>query len=89
MPPFIPWFVFVWSYLYPDCGFGLVFRRQGLPKEQLEHSGWDAGVDLGHWHPGVAHLQHGHQDPGHAQGTEAAEDTEATAVSVVLGDIEM
>lgn len=89
MPPFTSWFVFVWFHLYPDRGFGLVFWRQGLPEEQLEYSGRDAGVDFGHWHPGVAHLQLWHQDPGHAQGTETAEDAEAAAVSVVPEDIKM
>lgn len=66
-----------------------MFRGQGLPAEQLEHSGRDAGVDFSHRHPGVAHFQFWYKDPGHAQGTEAAEDAEATAVSVVPGDIEI
>lgn len=66
-----------------------MFRRQGLPEEQLEYSGRDAGVDFSHWHPGVAHLQLWHQDPGHAPGTEAAEDAEAATVSAVPEDTKM
>lgn len=60
------------SFLCLDRSFGLVFRGQGLPEEQLEHSGWDAGDDFCDWHPGVSHLQLGYQDPGHAQSAEAA-----------------
>lgn len=73
----------------PDRGFGLFFRGQGLPEEQLEHSGRDAGDDFCNWHPGVAYLQLGNQDPGHAQSAEAAEDPEASAVSASLRDDEM
>lgn len=78
--------VLFWSHLCPDCGFGMVFWGQGLLEEQLEHSGWDAGVNLGHRHPGFAHLQLRHKDPGHAQGSEAAEDAQASAVSVAPRD---
>lgn len=65
----------------PDCSFGLVFRQQCLPEEQLEHSGRDAGDDLCYRHPGVSHLQFWYQDPGHAPSAEAAEDPEAATVS--------
>lgn len=88
LPPLTP-SVYFWSCLCPDRGFGLVFWRQGLPKKQLEHPGRDAGVDFGHRHPGVAHLQLRHQDPGHAQGLEAAEDAKAAAVSELPGDVIM
>ena len=64
-----------------DRSSGLVFGGKGLPEEQLEHSGRDVGDDFCHRHPGVPHLQFGNQDPGHAQGPEAAEDPEAATVS--------
>lgn len=69
------------SCLCPDCSFGLVFREQGLPEEQLERPGRDVGDDFRYWHPGVPNLQFRYQDPGHAQSAEAAEDPEATTVS--------
>ena len=58
-----------------------MFREQGLPAEQLEHSGRDAGDDLCYRHPGVSPLQFWYQDPGHAPSAEAAEDPEAPTVS--------
>lgn len=76
-------------HLFPDRSFGLVFWGQGLPEEQLEHSGWDVGDDLCYRHPRVSHLQLWYQDPGHAQSAEAAEDPEATTVSGSPGDAEI
>lgn len=69
----------------PDCGSGLVFGEQVLPEEQLEHSGWDAGVDLCYRHSGFSPLQFWYQDPGHAQSAAAAEDPEASTVSSIQG----
>lgn len=89
LAPVTPSLVYFWSHLCLDRGFGLVFRGQGLPEEQLEHSRRNAGVDFSHWHPGVSHLELRHQDPGHAQSPEAAEDAEAAAVSVLPGDVKM
>lgn len=62
------------SNLCPDRSSGLVFWGQGLPEEQLEHSGRDAGDDFCYWHPCVSHLQLGDQDSGHAESAEAAKD---------------
>lgn len=64
----------------PDRSHGLVFWGQGVPEEQLEHSGRDAGDDLCHRHSGVSHLQLGNENPGHAEGAEASEDPEAATV---------
>lgn len=89
LAPVTPSLVYFWSHLCLDRGFGLVFRGQGLPEEQLEHSRRNAGVDFSHWHPGVSHLELRHQDPGHAQSPEAAEDAEAAAVSVLPRDVKM
>lgn len=69
------------SCVCPDRSFGLVFRRKGLPEEQLEHSGRDVGDDFCYRHPGVSHLQLWYQDPGHAQSAEASQDPEAATVS--------
>lgn len=77
------------SNLCPDRSHGLVFWGQGVPEEQLEHFGWDAGDDLCYWHSCVSHLQLGDQDPGHAESAEAAEDPEATTVSGSPRDVEM
>lgn len=68
-------------HLCPDRSVGLVLRGQGVSEEQLEPSGRDAGDDFCHRHPGLPHLQLGHQDPGYAQSAEAAEDPAAAAVS--------
>lgn len=70
----------------PDRCLGLVFWRQIVFKEQLEHPGRNVGDDFRHWHPGVAHFQLWHQDSGYAAGTEAAEDPETTEVS---GDLKV
>lgn len=76
---FLPVSDIIWT-VFADHRAGLVLRGQGVPEEQLEHPGRDAGDDLRHRHPGVAHLQLGHQNPGDAAGAEAAEDPEAATV---------
>lgn len=63
----------------------MVFWGEGLPEEQLEHPGRDAGDDLGYRHPGVSHLKLRYQDPGHAASAAAAEDSQTPAVSVSPG----
>lgn len=73
------------SYFCPDRGVGLVFWGEGLPEEQLEHPGRDAGDDLGYRHPGVSHLKLRYQDPGHAPSAAAAEDSQTPAVSASPG----
>ncbi len=74
----------LWNHICCCCCeggcFGLVFREEDLPEEQLEHSGWYAGDDLRDWHTGILDLQQRHQDPGNASGATFTEDPAAAQV---------
>lgn len=69
-------------------GTRLVFRGESLLEKQLERAGWAAGSHLCHRHPGLDGVRQRHEDPGHAAGFEAAEDSASLEVSrggAVLG----
>lgn len=58
-----------------------MFWGESLLEEQLECAGWGAGAHLCHRHPGLDGVRQRHENPGHAAGSEAAEDTAALEVS--------
>lgn len=60
---------------------GIVFWGESLPEEQLERSGWGAGPHLRHRHPRLNGVRQRHENPGDAEGAEAAEDTASLKVS--------